>query len=75
MPVMNGTDAMKNIRSRIEQHAQQGQQKVDSPLIVALTASVSASQIGQIIDQGFDDCLLKPLTRKDLLNCLQKIKR
>ena len=70
---MNGTDAMKHIRQAINQINQGSNEKVTPPKIIALTASVSASQIGQIIEQGFDDCLLKPLTQKDLINCLHKV--
>jgi CheY-like chemotaxis protein len=70
MPVMNGTVATKEIRNLYSNPALC--KDLQMPFIVAVTASVSASQKGQIIEQGFDDCLLKPLSKSELEQCLLK---
>ncbi len=70
MPVMNGTDATKEIRNLFANLSLS--KSMPAPFIVAVTASVSASQKNQIIEQGFDDCLLKPLSKSELEQCLRK---
>jgi CheY-like chemotaxis protein len=75
MPVMNGYDATREIRHLIDNTNKSTERKVKVPSIVALTASVSASQKGQIIGQGFNECLLKPLEKKDLVVCLQRFSK
>lgn len=60
MPVMNGIEATREIRTR------PGPQ----PRIVALTANAFASDKQACLDAGMDGFLTKPLRKADLLACL-----
>lgn len=66
MPVMDGEQATKAIRSF---EAQQNRSKTP---IVALTAHVMDSQREKFLDQGMDDHLAKPITKKSVADVLQK---
>lgn len=68
MPVMDGTTAMRIIRE-IEQSA-----KDRAVHIVAMTAHAFKEQRKGFIDAGFDDVLIKPFSKDELLNRLIKNK-
>lgn len=62
MPVMNGIDATRTIRSNA----------AEQPVIVALTANAFDSDRDACLQAGMDEFLSKPLNRKDVLAMLQR---
>ena len=66
MPIMDGEEATKAIRS-----LEANEQRERTP-IIALTAHVMADQRQRFIDQGMDDHLAKPVTRKSIGTTLTK---
>ncbi|MBQ9871527.1 MAG: response regulator [Eubacterium sp.] len=54
MPVMNGTDAMKEIRELVREG-------VDSVPIIAMTEDAIREDSDQLQEAGFDDVIVKPL--------------
>ncbi|SEF48331.1 Signal transduction histidine kinase [Eubacterium ruminantium] len=59
MPVMNGTDTMKEIREL-------GDPKYDKLPIIAMTENVISEDREKLINDGFTDVILKPLDRRTL---------
>ncbi|MCU0545901.1 MAG: response regulator [Oscillatoriaceae cyanobacterium Prado104] len=59
MPVMNGLEAVRQIRSQ-EQNRQQGQPAQSRCVIIALTASTFEENRGEIIAAGCNDFVRKP---------------
>ena len=66
MPVMDGHEAMRNIRERMEKGVYP-QMKV-----VAQTAYEIEVEIQKIYEDGFNDCLIKPLTMKKVQKTLKR---
>ncbi|EME45364.1 hypothetical protein DOTSEDRAFT_71181 [Dothistroma septosporum NZE10] len=62
MPVLDGYDATRKLRDEL---------KYDGP-IVALTASAIEGDRKKCIDAGMDDHLIKPLSRKQLSQTIEK---
>jgi PAS domain S-box-containing protein len=70
MPVMDGYEATRQIRSREQQRRATGVETTDAPSptkIVALTASAFQEQRSQMIEVGCDDCVSKPFKANQLL--------
>jgi len=59
MPIMNGIEAVKHIRSLNDSN------KKKIP-IIALTGHQNESYFGNLSNAGFDDCLIKPIDLSDL---------
>ena len=64
MPVMDGFEATKSIRSF--DHPK------NSVPIIALTANASRKDIEKCLTEGMDDCLAKPFTPEDLFKILSR---
>lgn len=64
MPILNGVDAMKEIRRRLP-----GQK----PFIVAFSASILGQEKKDFIAAGFDELLTKPFRFQDLELLIEKI--
>ena len=64
MPVMDGFEATKKIRS-LGLHSSQ-------PVIIAVTASVFEDKQEDVIDAGCDDIVLKPFTEHDIVEMIKK---
>ena len=60
MPEMDGVEATKAIREQVSEEQQ--------PKIVALTANAIETDQAGYINQGMDDCLLKPIKAETLQN-------
>ena len=60
MPVMDGHEAMLNIRANIEKGV------FPKMSVVAQTAYEIDIEIKKIYEDGFNDCLIKPLTMKKI---------
>lgn len=60
MPVMNGFEALQNIRSYQKQSGQRPSQ------IVAFTAHDDSATQSRCLEEGFDSCVLKPLPRDQI---------
>jgi len=67
MPVMNGIEATKEIRSRVPQKFQ--------PRIIALTADALQQSKAEYKRDGMDDVLYKPVQTNELLRVLAETKR
>ena len=67
MPVMDGFEATRQIRSLEKQ-----QKKRPTP-IVALTAGVQSHEKEQCMESGMDDFMSKPMTPSDLEKVLRKV--
>ncbi len=63
MPVMDGREATRRIKASV-----QGEQVV----IVALTASAFEEERAQVLAEGSDDFIRKPVREADILNVLEK---
>jgi len=63
LPVISGIEAAKQIR-----RLQDGQEVK----IVAVTASVFASQRDEVLSAGFDDFLRKPYRQKEIFDCMAR---
>jgi signal transduction histidine kinase/CheY-like chemotaxis protein len=63
MPVMDGIEATRNIRSM------EGGQEVK---IVAVTASVFKEQRGELLSAGMDDIINKPFRAGELFDCMEE---
>lgn len=63
MPVMNGHEATQRIRATA-----QGQ----TPIIVALSASVLAGERAKVLAEGCDDFIRKPFREAEIVGCLVK---
>lgn len=61
MPIMDGIQAMKNIKKQ-----------TDKTPIIALTANNMKHEVEQYLQEGFDDHLPKPLPREELVQKLDK---
>ena len=59
MPVMNGTDTMKEIRELNDE-------KFSSLPIIAMTENVISEDRQKLIEEGFTDVILKPLDKRNL---------
>lgn len=68
MPVMNGKDATRKIRSNSEKY-------INSIPIIAMTADAFAEDINSCLEAGMDGHISKPIDLKKLLNELRKIKK
>ncbi len=64
MPGMDGDEVTRRVRSEPEKYAGQ-------PVIVAVTADVSAKHRAQCRDAGMDDFLAKPIRRRQLVEGMQ----
>jgi CheY-like chemotaxis protein len=64
MPVMNGFDATRAIRS--------GQGPNANTLIIALTANAMQSDKDACLEAGMNDFLTKPFSKEGLSDCIQK---
>lgn len=67
MPLMNGYELAKAIRAEeaiTEEHA---------CIIYGFTANAQPEEIDRCLEAGMDDCLFKPLSMKDLRDCLVKV--
>ena len=73
MPVMDGYEATKEIRNRIQQREQEWQEN-DSPIpkIVALTASTIEGKRSFTLSIGCDDFISKPFLKTDIFDALNK---
>ena len=60
MPVMDGHEAMSNIKTNIEKGL------FPKMSVVAQTAYEIDIEIKKIYEAGFNDCLIKPLTMRKL---------
>lgn len=56
MPVMDGTTALSIIREKYGEQIP----------VIALTASAFKSEVDQMLEKGFDDCITKPIDQKML---------
>lgn len=62
MPIMNGSEALQRLRSNPH----------TAPIpVIALTALSLANERQQLLDEGFDGYLSKPIEFSELLKCLQ----
>lgn len=68
MPVMNGKDATRKIRSNPEKY-------INSIPIIAMTADAFAEDINSCLEAGMDGHISKPIDLKKLLKELRKIKK
>ena len=66
MPVMDGVDAVRNLR-RLERF----KRAAPTP-IIAMTAHAFTEQAHTYLEAGFDEVLIKPFSRKDLLSVLRR---
>ena len=67
MPIMDGVEAVKEIRKNEATHA------LNRIPIIALTANVMAHQIDEYFTAGFDDFVSKPINEDDLFEALKKV--
>jgi len=75
MPVMDGSTAMKRIKRLFATCLEQNSDllsQVHCPPIIAVTANAGTAQKQDFIESGFDDCLIKPVSREDLELCLRR---
>ncbi|NJK33958.1 MAG: response regulator [Oscillatoriales cyanobacterium SM2_2_1] len=63
MPVMDGYEATRQLRSRLASQA---------PIIVAMTANAMQGDRQQCLDAGMDDYISKPVRLEDLSQLIQK---
>ncbi len=56
MPVMDGVELFKKVRQQLHRRA----------IFIAVTAHAQQQQQRKLLDQGFDDCLIKPVVLADL---------
>ncbi|MCC3448802.1 MAG: response regulator [Microcoleus sp. PH2017_39_LGB_O_B] len=71
MPVMDGYEATKEIRNRIQQQERQEKGSV-IPKIVALTASTIEEKRSSALSIGCDDFISKPFRKTDIFDTLHK---
>jgi CheY-like chemotaxis protein len=64
MPEVNGRDVLKDLR---------GNEQLRGIKIIAYTAYAQSNDISNLIAEGFDAVLIKPLTSLNLLNLLKNI--
>jgi len=67
MPVMNGYDLARAIR---EQEHLLGMKPC---LILGFTANAQPEEVGRCLEAGMDKCLFKPISLKDLSDCLASV--
>jgi PAS domain S-box-containing protein len=73
MPVMDGYEATKEIRNRIQQREQEWQENGSViPKIVALTASTIEEKRSSALSIGCDDFISKPFRKTDIFDTLHK---
>ncbi len=73
MPVMDGYEATKEIKHRIQQREQEWQENgFPIPKIVALTASTIEGRRSFALLIGCDDFISKPFRKKDIFDALHK---
>ncbi|WP_293146461.1 MULTISPECIES: response regulator [unclassified Microcoleus] len=73
MPVMDGYEATKEIRNRIQQQEQERQENGSViPKIVALTASTIEEKRSSALSIGCDDFISKPFRKTDIFDTLHK---
>jgi len=65
MPVLNGLEAAKIIRTRESGHS------AHTP-IIAVTANATKSDCQQCLDAGMDDYISKPFTKKELSDAIYR---
>jgi CheY-like chemotaxis protein len=66
MPVMDGVQAMKEIRKLFDE------KKTEKIPIIALTADNDKAHVKSYIDSGMDECLHKPLNEAALRTIIEK---
>ncbi|MGA1283254.1 MAG: ATP-binding protein [Prochlorothrix sp.] len=66
MPVMDGITATQEIRARLHRRQEAGE-AVQTPVIIALTASAFANERQEMLSIGCDDFVSKPFQDDDLL--------
>lgn len=66
MPVMNGLEATKTIRSLVDG---------DKPIIIALSANAFNEDIKMSLDAGMNAHISKPLHIQELLDCMKNLKK
>ncbi|WP_293128230.1 response regulator [Microcoleus sp. bin38.metabat.b11b12b14.051] len=73
MPLMDGYEATKEIRNRIQQREQEPQENGSLiPKIVALTASTIEGKRSFALSIGCDDFISKPFRKTDIFDALHK---